>query len=111
MALVIRVLVRLCVDVSTHVGNFEAIVESRGTLEAARKGYETITVQVNKQSMEVAKVLANASDSFDKMKPEMQAIKVTSNAELQAIQKAIKRIEEDIQNNAGGTGGNRSGGN
>ena len=28
-ALVIRVLVRLCVDVSTHVGNFEAIVESK----------------------------------------------------------------------------------
>ena len=27
MALVIRVLVRLCVDVSTHVGNFEAFVE------------------------------------------------------------------------------------
>ena len=71
MALVIRVLVRLCVDVSTHVGNFEAILESKikllqglsqDTLEAARKGYETITVQVNKQSMEVAKVLTNASD-------------------------------------------------
>ena len=29
MALVIRVLVRFCVDVSTHVGNFEAIVESK----------------------------------------------------------------------------------
>ena len=28
-ALVIRVLVRLCVDVSTHVGNFEAIIESK----------------------------------------------------------------------------------
>jgi len=65
MALVIRVLVRLCVDVSTHVGNFEAIVESKiqllqgqsqDTFEAARKGNETITVQVNKQSMEVTKV-------------------------------------------------------
>jgi len=52
-------------------------------------------------------VLTNASDSFDRMKQEMQAIKVTSNAELQAIQKAIKKIEEDIQNNAGSTGGNR----
>ena len=29
MALVIRVLVRLCVDVSMHVGKFEAIVESK----------------------------------------------------------------------------------
>ena len=28
-ALVIRVLVRLCVDVSTHIGNFEAIIESK----------------------------------------------------------------------------------
>jgi len=100
MALVIRVLVRLCVDVSTHTGNFEAIIESKiqllqgqsqDTFEAAKKGYETITVQVNKQSVEVAKILTNASDSFDKMKQEMQAIKVTSNGELQAIQKAIKK--------------------
>ena len=28
-ALVIRVLVRLCVDVSTRIGNFEAIIESK----------------------------------------------------------------------------------
>jgi hypothetical protein len=35
--------------------------------------------------MEVAKVLTNASDSFDRMKQDMQAIKLTSNAELQAI--------------------------
>ena len=105
LALVIRVLVRLCVDVSTHVGNFEAIIESKiqllsgqsqDTLEAAKKGYEAITTQVNKQAMEVAKVLTNASDSFSQMKQEMQAIKTTSNAELQAIQKAIKKIESDI---------------
>ena len=47
MAVVIRALVRLRVDVSTHVGNFEAIVESKtqllqgqsqDTLEAAKKG-------------------------------------------------------------------------
>ena len=91
LALVIRVLVRPCVDVSTHVGNFEAILESKiqllqgqsqDTFEAAKKGYEAITAQVNKQSIEVAKALTNASDSFDKMKQEMQAIKVTSNAEL-----------------------------
>ena len=46
MALVIRVLVRLCVDVSTHMGNFEAIIESKiqllqrqskDTMEAATK--------------------------------------------------------------------------
>jgi hypothetical protein len=118
MALVIRVLVRLCVDVSTHMGNFEAIVESKiqllqgqsqETIEAAKKGYEAITTQVNKQAMEVAKVLTNAGDSFNQMKQEMQAIKTTSNAELQAIQKAIKRIEEDIQNNGGNMGGIRSG--
>ena len=29
LALVIRVLVRLCVDVSTHTGNFEAIIETK----------------------------------------------------------------------------------
>ena len=77
LALVIRVLVRLCVDVSTHIGNFEAIIESKiqllqgqsqETFEAAKKGYETITAQVNKQSSEVAKVMTNASDSFDRMK-------------------------------------------
>ena len=44
--------------------------------------------------------MTNASDSFDKMKQEMQAIKTTSNAELQAIQKAIKKIESDIQGGA-----------
>ena len=47
-ALVIRVLVRLCVDVSTHTGNFEAIIESKiqllqgqsqETFESAKKGY------------------------------------------------------------------------
>ena len=94
LALVIRVLVRLCVDVSTHTGNVEAIIESKiqllqgqsqDTFEAAKKGYEAITAQVNKQSIGVAKMMTNASDSFDKMKQEMQAIKVTSNAELQAI--------------------------
>ena len=120
LALVIRVLVRLCVDVGTHVGNFEAIIESKiqllqgqsqDTFEAAKKGYETITAQVNKQSIEVAKIMTNASDSFDKMKAEMQAIKVTSNAELQAIQKAIKSIEDDIQNNGGNSGGSRPGSN
>ena len=51
MALVVRVLVRLCVDVSTHMGNFEAIIkskiellrgQSKDTLETAKKGYETI---------------------------------------------------------------------
>jgi len=120
MALVIRVLVRLCVDVSTHMGNFEAIVESKiqllqgqsqETIDAAKKGYEAITTQVNKQAMEVAKVLTNASDSFNPMKQEMQAIKATFNAELQAIQKAIKKIESDIQNGAGNIGGGQSGGN
>ena len=46
LALVIRVLVRLCVDVSLHMGNFEAIVESKiqllqgqsqETIEAAKR--------------------------------------------------------------------------
>jgi uncharacterized protein YukE len=120
LALVIRVLVRLCVDVSTHIGNFEAIIESKiqllqgqsqETFEAAKKGYETITAQVNKQSMEVAKIMTNASDSFDKMNQEMQAIKATSNAELQAIQKAIKKIESDIQGGVGNFGSGYSGGN
>ena len=104
---------------STHTGNFEAIIESKiqlvqgqsqETFEAAKKGYEAITAQVNKQSIEVAKIMTNASDSFDKMKAEMQAIKVTSNAELQAIQRAIKKIENDIQNNGDNSGGGRSSG-
>ena len=55
--------------------------------------------------------MTNASDSFDKMKQEMQAIKTTSNAELQAIQRAIKKIESDIQGNSGNSGGGYSGGN
>ena len=59
MALVIRVLVRLCVDVSTHTGNSEVITESKihllqgqsqDTFDAAKKGYEQITVQIDKQS-------------------------------------------------------------
>jgi len=29
LALVIRVLVRLCVDVSTHIGNFETVIEAK----------------------------------------------------------------------------------
>ena len=66
---------------------------------------------INKQSIEVPKIMTNASDSFDKMKQEMQAIKTTSNAELQAIQKAIKKIEGDIQGSAGNLGGGDSGGN
>ena len=74
-AMVIRALVRLCVDVSTHIGNFEAIIESKiqllqgqsqDTFDAANKGYATITSQIDKQSIEVAKVLTNASESFDK---------------------------------------------
>ena len=57
-ALVIRALVRLCVDVSTHVGNFEAIIESKiqllqgqslHTFDAAKKGYEQIITQIDKQ--------------------------------------------------------------
>jgi hypothetical protein len=61
--------------------------------------------------MEVAKVLTNASDSFNQMKQEMQAIKTTSNAELQAIQRAIKKIESDIQGGAANYGPSQSGGN
>ena len=69
-ALVIRVLVRLRVGESTHIGNFEAMIESKiqllkaqsqDTFDAAKKGYEQITAQIDKQSIEVAKVLTNAS--------------------------------------------------
>ena len=56
---------------------------------------------MNKQAIEVAKVLTSASDSFDKMKQEVEAIKVTSKAEMQAMQGAIKKMEADIRNNAG----------
>ena len=70
--------------------------QSQDTLEAAKKGYEAITLQVNKQSMEVAKVLTNASDSFDRMKQEMQAIKVTSSAELKRIFRTAAATMEAI---------------
>ena len=59
VALVIRVLVRLCVDVSTHMGNFEAIIESKiqliqgqsqDTFDAAKKGYETNAGQIETNS-------------------------------------------------------------
>ena len=88
-ALVIRVLVRLCVDVSMHIGNFEAIIESKikllqgqsqETFDAAKQGCEQIITQIDKQSIEVAKVLTNASETFEHMKQEMEAIKVTSKA-------------------------------
>ena len=39
LALVIRVLVRLCVDVSTHVGNFEAIIEQNSIAPRPISGY------------------------------------------------------------------------
>ena len=62
--------------------------------------------KIDKQSIEVAKLLATASDSLDRMKQEMEAIKVTSKAELQAIQGAIKNMEADIRNNAGNSADN-----
>ena len=56
--------------------------------------------------MEVAKVLTNASDSFEKMKAEMDAIKVVSQSDLKAMQDAIKKMESEIRNNAGNAAGN-----
>ena len=41
----------------------------------------------------MAKVLTNSSESFDKLKQEMEAIKVTSKADLQAMQNAIKKMK------------------
>ena len=113
--MVIRVLVRLCVDVSLHMGNFEAIVESKiqlfqvqsqDTFDAAKKGYELITTKIDKQSSEVAKVLANSSASFDEMKQEMDAIKVTSQGEFKAMQDAINIMEGEIRDSVGNNAGN-----
>ena len=53
----------------------------------------------------MAKVLTNASESFDKMKQEMEAIKVTSQGELKAMQDAIKEIEGEVRNNMGNNAG------
>ena len=113
-AMVIRVLVRLRVDVSARIGDFEAIEEieiqllqgqSQETFEAAKKGYELITTKIDKQSIEMARVLTNASESSDKMKQEMGAIKVTSRGELQAMKDAITKMESKIIHNAASNAG------
>ena len=85
---------------SIHVGNFETVLDSRfhllqrqakDTFEAAKKGYELTTMKTDKQSMEAGKVLTNARESFGKMKQDMDASKLMSQGELQAMQDAIKK--------------------
>ena len=49
---------------------------------------------MDKQPIEVAKVLTNASEAFDRMKQEMDAIKVTPQGELKAMQDAIEKWRE-----------------
>ena len=71
MAMVVRVLVKLIVDFSGHIANFEAMVEnkiltlqgqSRATYDAAKAGYEEITNKIDSPSMEMAKVITGAQD-------------------------------------------------
>ena len=87
MAMVVRILVKLIVDFSGHLSNFETMVESkimtlqgqaRATYVAAKAGYEEITKKLDNQSMEMAKVITGAQDSFEAIKQEMEAIKTVS---------------------------------
>ena len=66
MAMVVRILVKLIVNFSGHIGNFEAMVEGKiltlqgqaqATYEAARTGYENLTKKMDNQSMEMARVI------------------------------------------------------
>ena len=94
MAMVVRVLVRLIVDFSSHIGNVEVVVENRivalqgqarATYEAAKSGYEEITKKIDSQSMEMPKVITGAQDSFEAIKQEREAIKTISEIELTII--------------------------
>ena len=87
---------------SARVGNFATVIENKiklirgqakGTCEAAKKGYEQITQQVDHQSVEMATVHTNSSKSFETAKREMEAIKVTLEGKLKALWDAIRNIE------------------
>ena len=91
--------------------NFEAMVENkilalqgqaRATFEAAKSGYEEVTKKMDTQSIEMAKIIAGAQDSFETIKQEMEAIKTISEIELTVIKDALRKVENDIRNNAVG---------
>jgi len=74
MAMVIRILVRLIVNFSGHVAGFETIVENQistlqgqtpATFEAAKAGYDNLTKKMDNQSMEMARAITDARDSFE----------------------------------------------
>ena len=110
-AMVVRVLARLIVDFSGHIGNFKTMVErnvvtlqgqARATFEAAKSGYEEITKKMDNQSIEMAKVITGAQDSFQAIKQDMEAIKTVSEVELTIIKDALNKLENDIRSSVGG---------
>ena len=100
--MVIRILVKLKVNFSGHMGSFETMVEnkivalqgqSQVTFEAARAGYESLTKKMDNQSIEMARVITEARDSFESIKQEMSTIKSISEMELTVIKDALKKVE------------------
>ena len=76
--------VKLIVNFSSHMGSFETMVEnkivalqgqSQATFELARVGYESLAKNMDNQSIEMARVITDARDSFEAIKQEMDAIK------------------------------------
>ena len=59
----------------------------------------------------MAKVLTDASESFEKMKQEMEAMKILSKKELKVTQDAIKQVESEVRNTQGVSGGGWTAGN
>jgi len=113
MAMVVRILVRLIVNFSSHIVSFETIVENKiatlqgqaqATFDAAKSGYEDLTKKMDNQSTEMARVITDARDSFESIKQEMDAIKSISEMELTVIKDALKKVENDIRFTAANAG-------
>ena len=99
MAMVIRILVKLIVNFSGHLGNFEAVVETKimalqgqanATFEAARAGYESVTKKMDNQSMEMARVITDARDSFEAIKKSLNKYLTWSSMSLKRQSKRWK---------------------
>jgi hypothetical protein len=113
MAMVVRILVRLIVNFSGHIAGFESMVDNKimalqgqaqATFDAAKLGYENLTKKMDTQSIEMARVITDARDSFESIKQEMETIKSISEAELIVIKDALRKVENDIRATTVNTG-------
>ena len=81
MADMICIFVRLCMDVSGHIANFEGMMQNKinqlsgqmqGTFEAAKQGYQALREKADGQSKELSKMLSNAGTSYDRLNGEIE---------------------------------------